>query len=77
MLAALKGGCLAPIAAWGRVEDDTLKLTGRVLDRRGREKLETTLEALLAEATDLGRQVAEELLSQGAAALIEESRSGE
>jgi hydroxymethylbilane synthase len=76
MLATLRGGCLAPIAAWGRIENDRLKLTGRVLERQGREKLETTLDANPADPTDLGRQVAEKLLSQGAAALIEQSRAG-
>ena len=75
MLATLRGGCLAPIAAWGRIENDRLKLTGRVLERQGRQKLETTLDANPADPTDLGRQVAEKLLSQGAAALIEESRA--
>ena len=40
MLAALHGGCLAPIAAWGRIEDGQLHLTGRVLDPAGLRRLE-------------------------------------
>ena len=35
LLAALHGGCLAPIGAWGRIEDDTLLLDAVVLDPLG------------------------------------------
>jgi hydroxymethylbilane synthase len=74
MLAALQGGCLAPIAAWGRVEGDQLTLTGRVLSPDGAEKLEATHSAAADEAIPLGRRVAGDLLSQGAADLIRASR---
>lgn len=74
MLAALQGGCLAPIAAWGRIEDDRLKFTGRVLSPDGSRKLEATLTAAEAEAVELGLRVAEQLLAQGAAKLIRASR---
>ena len=76
MLAALQGGCLAPIAAWGRREQDTLVLTGRVLSADGARKIEATLAAAAAEAAVLGRRVADALLAQGAAALIEAARAG-
>jgi hydroxymethylbilane synthase len=77
MLAALRGGCLAPIAAWGRVEPDSpdsLLLSGRVLSPDGRERLEATLSGPWEEAANLGRRVAEVLLGQGAAKLIAASR---
>jgi len=70
MLSVLHGGCLAPIAAWGRTENGRLTLTGRVLSPDGRSKLEITLDADLQDNTDLGRRVAEKLLQQGAAELI-------
>jgi hydroxymethylbilane synthase len=76
MLATLRGGCLAPIAAWARMDNDHLTLTGRVLDSLGKEKLEATLTAHPDTAIDLGRRVADELLDQGAARLIEGSRDG-
>jgi hydroxymethylbilane synthase len=76
MLAALQGGCLAPIAAWGRVDDDTLKLTGRVLSANGAERIETTLTAPPDEAPQLGREVAEDLINQGARQLIRTAREG-
>ena len=70
MLAALHGGCLAPVAAWCRMETGRLKLTGRVLSADGRRKLEVTLDTDSQDPIDLGRRVAEELLRQGAAELI-------
>jgi len=74
MLAALRGGCLAPIAAWARLEGGWLTLIGRVLSPDGARKLEFTARAKAADAERLGRQVADELLAQGAAGLIELSR---
>jgi hydroxymethylbilane synthase len=74
MLAALEGGCLAPIAAWGRAEGEMLTLTGRVLQPDGSEKIEAELTGDPAEPTELGRRVAEALEAQGAAALVRAAR---
>ncbi len=74
MLAALGGGCLAPIAAWGRLEDVQLTLTGRVLPPDGSAKLEATCRAPLGEAESLGRRVAETLLAQGAKEYLDAAR---
>jgi hydroxymethylbilane synthase len=77
MLAALHGGCLAPVAAWGRLDPDhpdRLTLTGRVLSPDGLRKIEATRAAAAAEAEQLGLRVADDLLAQGAAALIESTR---
>ena len=74
MLAALRGGCLAPIAAWGRTDRDQLLLTGRVLSADGVQRIEATRAARPADAEQLGRRVADDLLAQGAAGLIAASR---
>ena len=76
MLAALRGGCLAPIAAWARMENDALCLTGRVIGPDGTEKLEATAHGNVDDPNGLGSRVAEELASQGAADLIRLSREG-
>lgn len=76
MLAALRGGCLAPIAAWGRMENDMLLLTGRVISPDGKEKLEATAGGTVDAPVELGLQVADELAAQGAADLIRLSRDG-
>ena len=76
VLAALQGGCQAPIAAWCRTQNDRLTLTARVLSPDGSRKLEVTRSGDPAKAVQLGRQVGDELLVQGAAALIGASREG-
>lgn len=77
MLAALHGGCMAPIAAWARVEEGILHITGRVLRRDGSEKLEASHLGPADDAASIGRELADELISRGAARLIDASRSRE
>jgi len=74
LLAALLGGCLAPIAAWARLEEGSLRLTARVIHPSGNPKVETTLSAPPEDALSLGRQVAEALIALGAEALIRSAR---
>lgn len=74
MLAALEGGCLAPVAAWGRVEGDVLRLSGRVSRVDGSRQLDAALDGRPDEAETLGRLVARHLADQGAAELIDEAR---
>ena len=75
MLAALHGGCLAPIAGWARMENKQLTLSGRVLGHDGRDRLDVTLSTTdPQEAVALGRRVAEELAAQGADTLIQNAR---
>jgi len=75
MLHTLKGGCLAPIAAWGRWEG-ALVLTGRVLCPDGTKMIETTRSGPIEAAESLGQSVAEALIAQGAGELIQASRGG-
>jgi len=75
MLAELRGGCLAPIGAFGRTDDDgRLVLTGRVLSPDGSACLESTLAGRIGMAEQLGRDVAALLIDQGAGDLIAASR---
>ena len=75
MLAALRGGCLAPVGAWGRVADAVLSLDGVVLNEDGQERVFASHSAPPEKAAGLGQRVAEHLLSQGAADLISSVRS--
>jgi hydroxymethylbilane synthase len=70
MLAELRGGCLAPVGAWGRIADDQLHLDGVVLSTDGQQRLHAHAEGPPDSAEDLGRQVAVHLLEQGADQLI-------
>lgn len=70
MLAALRGGCLAPVGAKAQTEGDRLTLRGVVLSNDGSVRLDAQQTGLPHEADHLGRQVAEQLLEQGAGELI-------
>lgn len=74
MLWTLQGGCLAPVAAMGTVENGRLTLVGRVLDRDGQRLLESNAEGPSSEAEAIGRRAAEKLSAQGADELIRAAR---
>ena len=75
MLAALLGGCLAPVGGWTSVTSHgLLRLTGVVLSGDGRQRIVAEATGPIVEASELGRQVAKQLLAQGAAALIAAAR---
>lgn len=75
MLRTLRGGCLAPVGAWGRVEGETLLLDGVVLSADGKARVFAASSSPLQGAETLGQSVAEALLAQGAADLIAGSRT--
>jgi hydroxymethylbilane synthase len=75
MLAALQGGCLAPIAGLGRVEHGQLTLLGRVIRHDGAAMLESRQTTDVSDAVQLGRQVAKSLLDQGAGNWIAAARA--
>jgi hydroxymethylbilane synthase len=75
MMRTLKGGCLAPVAAWGRIETlGLLTLTGRVMSLDGKTRLEAIGSDAPENAVELGQHLAHKLLSQGAAPIIAEAR---
>lgn len=74
MLAALHGGCMAPIAAWARPSNGQLLLTGRVMSLDGARRLEVSVLGAFEDPHVLGQRAAEGLLSEGGAALIGEAR---
>lgn len=73
-LATMRGGCLAPIGAFGRVEAGRLRLSGVVLSVDGARRLVAEAEGELGGSDAVGQTVAAELLSQGGAELIESAR---
>jgi hydroxymethylbilane synthase len=74
LLAALAGGCLAPIGALAIATSDRLQLKAAVCSVDGVVKLEASDELPLDRPETLGQRVAEGLLSQGAAKLIQTGR---
>jgi hydroxymethylbilane synthase len=73
LLAELRAGCLAPVGAWGRVEKGQLVLDAVVLSPDGTKRLSASGSSELTSAAALGKRVAANLLSQGAAELIAQS----
>jgi hydroxymethylbilane synthase len=76
MLARLRGGCLAPVAALGQSDGESLELKGRVLCPDGSQRIEARRTGPTADAVKLGNELADELLAQGAADLIQKARNG-
>lgn len=74
MLAALRGGCLAPIGARAEASSGQLNLSGVVLAADGGRRLFAKRSGTADRAMELGQQLAEKLLSQGAAELIAAAR---
>jgi hydroxymethylbilane synthase len=75
LLSTLLGGCLAPVGAFAQVlGDSVLNLQAVVLSYDGARRIAASAAAPLKDAASLGRQVADNLMSQGAAALIAAAR---
>ena len=75
MLALLHGGCSVPVGGWGRIENGQLALDGLVGNLDGTQILKANATGDLAEAEQIGQQVAEQLLAQGAAEIIAATRN--
>ena len=69
-LRGLGGGCQAPIAAVAEIVSGRCRLRGLVAEPSGRSILRGEREGPVADATDLGRALAEDLLERGALALL-------
>ncbi|RUL81807.1 hydroxymethylbilane synthase [Tautonia sociabilis] len=79
-LAALEGGCMVPLAAWGRdlghegEDEDRLALDVSVFDPDGRERLDCSRTGPRSDPSSLGLLVAEALRSSGADRLLHLAR---
>ena len=69
-LRTTEGGCSAPVAAYARIQDGKLIITGYASSLDGSQILIETLVGSLSTPSDLGNELAELLLSQGAGELI-------
>ena len=69
-LSTLEGGCTAPIGALATIEGNNVLFSGLLLSIDGQEKLEVSKEVPLAQAQDIGRICAEEILNKGGKELM-------
>jgi len=71
-LSALGGGCAVPVAAHAAVSDGRLNLQGMVTDPDGTRVIGDSLSGSPRQAEDIGRRLADKMLSQGAAQILRE-----
>ena len=74
-LSILNGGCRAPIAVLGTVNDNTLNLTGMVAEAEGKRILYASEEGSPTTPEQIGNQLAQKLLEMGASKFIPEMRA--
>lgn len=75
-LARLEGSCRVPIGALAERQGDRIRLRGVVLAPDGSEAVEGVREGPAEEADELGRALAEALLSRGAERILAPLRAG-
>ena len=72
-LSVLGGGCRAPIAALGTVNDDTLRLEGMVASTSGKKIIRASEEGSALAAKEVGRRLAQKMLAMGADDIMAEA----
>lgn len=70
VLNRLEAGCSAPVAAFSTIQGGQLEVTGAVVSLDGQVVLTATHTGLPAQSTAVGEAVAQELMEQGAAAVL-------
>jgi hydroxymethylbilane synthase len=70
-LQSLRGGCQVPIASMAKLHGDKLVLNGLVASLDGSKVLKSRIEGSAEEAADLGRELAGQLLADGADKILE------
>lgn len=74
LLRSLRGGCLAPVGAWARVENQELRIDAIVLNASGTEYVSASATTGLRDSLELGERVAHELVAKGADRLLDSAR---
>ena len=72
-LSTLGGGCTVPVAAYAAVSDGRLVLQALVANLNGRRVIRDSLSGSPLQAEDIGRRLADRMLSQGAAHIMREA----
>ena len=75
-LASLGGGCQVPIGAWARIENGKLALDVAVLSPDGSQRMWERDAGGPEEAEAIGTRVAQKLIANGAAALLDRESRG-
>ena len=76
MNTALEGGCQVPIGGFAEIEGGTLRMKGLVGSADGKTILTAQRDAPSYEPEALGRQIADDLLGQGADSILATINNG-
>ena len=66
-----RAGCTAPVAAHAVLRDQRLQLSAAILSPDGRQRLDWQIGGPMEQASELGRQLAQQLLLMGGRAILE------
>jgi len=72
MNARLQGGCQVPIAGYAVLEGNALRLRGLVGTINGSKIIDSEIHGAINDAVHLGTELAEDLLAQGAKAILDQ-----
>jgi hydroxymethylbilane synthase len=72
LLRRCEGGCQVPIAAFGEVSGDQIKLTGFIASVDGKQTIKDSITGSAASCEELGKQLADKLLNSGGKEILEE-----
>ncbi|MFA5864314.1 MAG: hydroxymethylbilane synthase [Phycisphaerae bacterium] len=71
VLNLLEGGCQVPVGAYAAITHNVLHLNGNIISLDGKRYIESIASGLPANAVDIGRQVANDLIEKGAWEIIQ------
>ncbi|HEY6953138.1 MAG TPA: hydroxymethylbilane synthase [Bacteroidota bacterium] len=74
LLRRLEGGCQVPIGAYARIENDKYKMDAMIGSLDGKRSVRSSIEGRPNDAEKLGLELAEQLLSAGGEAILNEIR---
>ncbi len=74
LLRRLEGGCQIPIGAYAQIREDEIKIDAIIGSLDGKRIIRGSKTGLVAEAQEIGNELAEELIQQGGKEILEEIR---
>ena len=73
-LSGLQGGCSTPISALAQIIEFEVIFKGNIVSPDGKQKATISRNKLIAEATELGKLAANEILSEGGQSIVDSIR---
>lgn len=74
-LKVMNGGCSVPIFAFATVQNENVQMKGGIVSLDGKEKINVSGNCPISEADKLGKQLADELLTNGGLQILNEIKT--